>query len=123
MAVTGHSRYALSHGHDEEPPERRLLQAGPLTATLDGPDLRHVMAGGVELVQRVYVAVRDAPWNTIPASYSEWRYDIGEDRFSVTFKASHAHEDIAFDWRGSISGTPDGVIRYEMDGQCLGSLT
>jgi hypothetical protein len=89
-------------------------------AILDGPDLRHVSVGGVELVQRVYVALRDAPWNTIPAVFSDWKRDIGLDRFAVTFRASHRHQDIAFDWTGTIEGTPDGSIRYEMDGRCVG---
>ena len=53
----------------------------------------------------VYVAVRDAPWNTIPAKTADWLLDIGEDRFRVTFRASHRHEDIAFDWAGVIEGS------------------
>ena len=103
--------------------ERPLtLHAGPVTALLDGPDLRHVSIGGGELVQRVYVAVRDAPWNTIPAHTSGWVVARDDDRFRVTFAASHRHEDIAFDWTGVIEGTPDGVIRYAMDGVCHGAF-
>lgn len=96
------------------------LRAGPLTALLDGPDLRHVRLGGVELVQRVYIAVRDAPWNTIPATYTDWVRDIGPDRFEVRFRARHRHEAIDFAWDGRIVGTPDGRIAYEMDGVCHG---
>jgi D-apionolactonase len=96
------------------------LRAGPLTALLDGPDLRHVRLGGVELVQRVYIAVRDAPWNTIPADYSEWQRDVDADRFSIRFRARHRHEDIDFEWVGRIEGTPDGRITYKMDGVCHG---
>jgi D-apionolactonase len=121
--VTGRaSRYQLWYGRDEPPARRPILHAGPVTATLDGPDLRHVRVGGIELVQRVYVAVRDAPWNTIPARYADWLLDLGEDRFRVSFRASHRHEDIAFDWAGVIEGTPDGTIAYEMDGACVGTF-
>jgi hypothetical protein len=103
------------------PPDPPLqLRAGPLTALLDGPDLRHVRLGGVELVQRVYVAVRDAPWNTIPADYSEWQRDVGADGSTVTFRARHRHEDIDVEWIGRIEGTPDGRITYAMDGVCHG---
>ena len=116
------SRYQLWYGRDDPPPLRPVLRAGPVSATLDGADLRHVRVGGVELVQRVYVAVRDAPWNTIPAGTGDWLLDLGDDRFRVTFRASHRHEDIAFDWAGVIEGTPDGVITYEMDGVCLGTF-
>jgi D-apionolactonase len=98
------------------------LHAGPVVALLDGVDLRHVRLGGVELVQRVYVAVRDAPWNTIPATITDRIVDAGGEAFHVRFRASHRHEAIAFDWDGTIEGTPDGVIRYTMDGVCRGSF-
>lgn len=107
-------------GRAEPPVPPLALRAGPLTALSDGPDLRHVRLGGVELVQRVYIAVRDAPWNTIPADYSEWQRDVAADRFSIRFLARHRHEDIDFEWVGRIQGTPDGRITYEMDGVCHG---
>jgi D-apionolactonase len=107
-------------GRDRARPAPLELRAGPVTALLDGADLRRVRAGGVELVQRVYVAVRDAPWNTIPATFEDWHQDIGPDRFRITFRASHRYEAIAFDWDGTITGGPDGVIRYTMDGRCHG---
>ena len=116
------ARYALWHGRPEPPDRPLVLHAGPVRVLLDGPDLRHVRIGGAELVQRVYVAVRDAPWNTIPARTSDWVVAHDDDRFRATFAASHRHEDIAFDWKGVIEGTPDGVIRYELDGVCHGSF-
>jgi D-apionolactonase len=107
-------------GRPEPPVPPLSLRAGPLTALLDGPDLRHVRLGGVELVQRVYIAVRDAPWNTIPATYSDWQRDIDTDRFDIRFRARHRHEDIDFEWVGRVQGTPEGRITYEMDGVCHG---
>ncbi len=107
-------------GRAEPPVPPLALRAGPLTALLEGPDLRHVQIGGVELVQRVYFAVRDAPWNTIPAEYTDWRRDIDAERFSIRFRASHRHADIDVEWTGHIHGTPDGRITYEMDGVCHG---
>jgi D-apionolactonase len=107
-------------GRAEPPVPPLAVRAGPLTALLDGPDLRHVRLGGVELVQRVYIAVRDAPWNTIPADYSGWQREVEADRFSIRFRARHRHEDIDLEWVGRIQGTPDGRITYEMDGVCHG---
>jgi hypothetical protein len=118
--VSQHVEARVLTGRDRAQERPRELRAGPVTALLDGPDLRHIRVGGVELIQRVYMAVRDAPWNTIPATFSDWRIDAGADRFSVAFHAEHRHEAIAFDWEGRIDGTPDGVIRYEMDGVCHG---
>lgn len=96
------------------------LRAGPATVLLDGADLRHIRLGDVELIQRVYMALRDAPWNTIPGVFANVQIDQGPDRFRVTFDARHAHEEIDFTWCGHIEGGPDGTIRYELDGTCHG---
>lgn len=103
-------------------PEPRTLRAGPVRALLDGADLRHIRVGDAELVQRVYVAVRDAPWNTIPATFDDWAIDETADRFVVRFSAAHRHADIDFRWRGSIVGSADGTIRYVLDGTCHGAF-
>lgn len=118
--MAGRSRYQLWNGRGVAPPRRPVLRAGPVTCILDGADLRHVRVGDVELVQRVYVAVRDAPWNTIPAELSELSIEQSGAAFLVAFKARHQYEDIDFAWRGTIRGTPDGQISYEMDGLCAG---
>ncbi len=109
-------------GRAAAPAPPTVLRAGPVTALLDGPDLRHVRAGAVELVQRVYVALRDAPWNTIPAAIDGWQVAADDDRFAVSFHARHRHEAIDFEWDGRIEGSPDGVIRYTMDGVCHGTF-
>lgn len=114
------ARHALWNGRPEAPTRWPVLHAGPVTAVLDGTDLRTIRVGGVELVQRIYMALRDAPWNTIPGVTADWVVAAGPDSFRVTFKASHRHDDIAFDWAGVITGSPDGIIRYELDGVCRG---
>ena len=41
--------YELWYGRNEPPPQRTALRAGPLTAFLEGADLRDLRFGGVEL--------------------------------------------------------------------------
>ena len=77
---------------------------------------------GVELVQRVYMAVRDAPWNTIPAVISDLVVEPGTDACRVRFHARHRHDAIDFEWDGIITGSSDGRIRYELDGVCHGTF-
>jgi D-apionolactonase len=107
-------------GRPEPTVPPRVLWAGPVRVELDGADLRSVRVGDAELVQRVYVAVRDAPWNTIPAVFDDWVIDERDDAFRVAFRARHAHDAIDFRWTGRIEGTRDGTIRYELDGTCHG---
>jgi hypothetical protein len=116
------SRFQLWHGRDAPPVERRELRAGPLTALLEEGDLRYIRVDGVEVVRRIYVAVRDEVWNTIPATYSDFDYDIGRDRFTVTLRAHHEYQRINVDWVGTITGLPDGTVRYAMDAVANGAF-
>src|SRR3954465_14117255 len=100
-----------------QPKNLRWLRAGPLTVVLDGVDLRYVRLGEVEVVRRIYVAVRDRNWNTIPGVVSELEVDQGEDAFEARFSVRHESHDTAFSWNGSIPGTPDGRISFSMDGR------
>ncbi len=110
------SEYQVWYGVDRPPPETRELRAGPLVALLDGIDLRYVRLGSLETVRRIYVAVRDQNWNTIPGVYHIDRIDQQQDSFEVEFDVEHLLHDIIFAWHGQIIGSPDGQIRYEMDG-------
>jgi hypothetical protein len=111
------SPLALLHGRDVPLPQLRWLNAGPLTAALDGIDLRYVRLGDLELVRRIYVGVRDCDWNTIPAVASELDVHDRPDSFDVRFSVRHTSHDIDFSWHGHIAGTPDGHVSYTMEGQ------
>jgi hypothetical protein len=115
MAVVDGMQYVRSMSS----PEWRPLRAGPLTMELDGIDLRTVRFGDVELVRRVYVAIRDGDWNTIRPVLGPIELEHDEERFGVRFDARHTSDGIDFAWRGSIVGDADGHIVYRMDGQAL----
>jgi hypothetical protein len=111
------SRLRLLHGTDEPLQEPVALRAGPLTAVLDGVDLRYVRLGDTELVRRIYVAVRDRNWNTIPGVTSEVEIGQADDSFAVRFEVRHYSPDTDFSWRGTITGSGDGRISFQMDGR------
>ncbi len=116
------SRHQIWYGRDESPHELTSLRAGPLTARLDGGDLRYVQIGELEVVRRFYVAVRDPNWNTIPPQFSNIKLEEGAGSFEVSFNANHADREIQFTWHGTVSGSQDGTIVYTMDGTCGGSF-
>ncbi len=105
------------HGRAEPLQAPTPLRAGPVTAALDGVDLRYVRIGGVELVRRIYVAVRDRNWNTIPGVASAVTVEQDDDAFAVRFSVRHASHDTDFSWQGSITGGADGTITFAMDGR------
>ena len=104
------------YGKDEALPERVAVRAGPLTAILEGGDLRYVKLGNDPVVLRLYAAIRDRNWNTIEPRFTNYDLDRGENGFTVRFVAENVGGDVDFEWEGEISGTPDGVITATMDG-------
>lgn len=103
-------------GRPTAPIEAIELRAGPTTALLHDGDLRHVRLGDTELAQRIYVAVRDEVWNTIPGVITDLDLHTAQDGFEVRFARRHRHQDIDFVWQARICGAEDGTVSYEMNG-------
>ena len=114
--TTSPDRRRLLHGSDSPLTELRVLHAGPARVLLDGIDLRYICIRRTELVRRVYVAVRDRNWNTIPGEVSGLEVEAGEDSFDLRFSVRHRAQGIDFSWQGAISGAADGRITYSLDG-------
>ncbi|MCB0114930.1 MAG: hypothetical protein KDD84_12605, partial [Caldilineaceae bacterium] len=106
----------LRYGVDAPLPEERTLRAGPLTVLYSAGDLRTIRLGDREILNRVYVAVRDRNWNTIPLVLSDVQLEDNGDSFHVTYSADHRQDDIDFHWQGTIHGAADGTITFAMDG-------
>lgn len=104
----------LRTGRAEPVAELIRLRAGPLELTLDGPDLRYVAWEGHELVRRVYMAVRDLDWDTIPGVVVRREVAAYEDRFRVRMDLEHRSDDLALDWTLEADGTPEGIVEYVM---------
>jgi hypothetical protein len=112
----------VRYGVDAPLPERRALEAGPLSAVLEGGDLRYVAVAGQEVVRRLYVGVRNRNWDTIEPRFT--RYEVEDDGrdFVVGFTAVHQDGDVDFTWDGTIRGTSAGVITAAMDGVVGGNF-
>lgn len=87
-----------------------------MTAELDGVDLRYVTFGGLEVVRRVYVAVRDHNWDTIPAEIANLEVTEGDGSFRIGFDAHHRGGDIDFSWHGAVTASADDTVTVAMDG-------
>jgi hypothetical protein len=59
-------------------------------------------------VRRLFVAIRDAAWGTIPPEISELEVEADTDSFRVSFDARHEAGDLRFRWHGELPGRPDG---------------
>jgi len=93
------------------------VTAGPATVLLGRGELRYYSIGGLELLRRVYVAVRDTAWETLPADFSEMELHERDDGgVRATYEAHVADGDIVFGWAGVIELSRSGELNYSMTG-------
>ena len=104
------------------PSGRELLSAGPLSVLLDDGGLRYVRLGEREILRRVYVAVRDDHWVTIPMTVVHSKVVPAPDSFLVELEAEHRQGPVHFRWKGTIRGEPSGTVRFEMDGEAVSTF-
>ncbi len=114
--MTALSTNLLRYGRETPLPEALSLRAGPLSLIYSGGDLRYIRLGSREIVRRLYVAVRDRNWNTIPMQLSDVEIDDRGDSFQIAYKARHRQGEIDFAWAGTIVGDASGTLRFNMDG-------
>jgi len=111
------TRFELWYGRNEPPPPCSCLRAGPLAALWEGGDLRAVRLGDIEILRRIYIAVRDENWDTIPNSLTNVTTDLQADRFLISYDARNCSRNLDFQWHATITGDPYGTIRLAMEGQ------
>ncbi len=111
------SRRVLHYGKDEPLPERTQLCGGPLSMTFEAGDLRYIRFGDHEILRRVYVAVRDHNWDTIPPQLSNVQIERDSDTFHITYDVENKEADVDFFWHGTITGDANGTITLSMDGE------
>jgi hypothetical protein len=92
------------------------LSAGGLTATLDGPDLTHIRLGGVEIVRRILLTVRDTNWDTLQPQVVRSSLTADAEHFQLELEGQHVGGQIDFRWQVSIRGDATGTLRYALDG-------
>jgi D-apionolactonase len=104
------------YGRNEPPPDILRLKAGPFDVEYQNGDLRYLRLGTQELIRRVYVAVRDFNWNTIPAEISNFEIKSGANYFHIKYDAFHEEKGLRYRWQAAIDGHPNGEIKFSMDG-------
>ncbi|HEX6933598.1 MAG TPA: hypothetical protein VF162_15740, partial [Streptosporangiaceae bacterium] len=113
------SPQVIRTGTTEPPPEMRVLRAGPVSVLFLDGDLRRIRLGDVELARRIYVAIRDLDWNTLPGQIIGLEIAEHDDSFTIRFRRRHAVGDLEYQWHAEIDGATDGTISYRMRGQAL----
>jgi hypothetical protein len=90
----------------------RVLTAGPLTAELDGGNLRYLRVGGVEVLRALAFLVRDENWGTYIPELSDLLIDQRTDGFTVSYRASCRRGAQSIDYTANIEGSADGSLVF-----------
>ncbi|HEX7899011.1 MAG TPA: hypothetical protein VF950_14705, partial [Planctomycetota bacterium] len=97
----------------------KTLRAGPVSLLFEEAygSVRRLSVAGHEAVRRIYVAVRDREWNTLPAQVWNVQVRADPDSFEVSYLARCAKGDIDFAWKAVITGDAKGTVSFRMSGQ------
>ena len=100
------------------------LHAGALTMFFDPKSafLRRICVGKIEIVRGIYTAVRDCNWAAIPPVISSLTSRISKSSFRLAFEAECRQGNIDFRWRGRLSGSVDGTVKFTFDGHALSTF-
>ena len=99
-----------------------VLHAGPVRVLFADGDLRQCRRDGTEIVRRIYVAIRDLDWNTLPGEISGLEVTDEGEKFRIRFARRHRAGGLDYQWQAEIDGEADGTIRYRMRGTALSAF-
>ncbi len=75
--------------------------------------------GPTVLVRRIYAAVRDRNWDTVPFRIGRESVEQTGDGFRASFDAEARQQDIAFAWRATVLGSAADGIEFCLEGRAL----
>lgn len=93
------------------------LVAGPLSMIFENGDLRLIRTNSHEILQRVYFAIRDKEWGTLPWTLYDLDIEIGDSSFRIDYDARGKMGPIDFQWHTSIEGLTGGTVRWRFRGK------
>jgi D-apionolactonase len=102
----------------------RSVDIGALSVAVGELDHRYISFEGVEIVRRLFVAVRDIDWGTAPTVTEEVAVDVQDDSLtsSVTALCEAPEYGIQFRWRGVLRCPGDGSIEFALQGTALSAF-
>jgi hypothetical protein len=99
-------------GTAQAPPQSIVLEAGPLSVTLENGALRWIRLGDVEVIRGIAFLVRDRNWGTPTAEIADLDIARDADGFRVAFHAQCRTADGVLPWSGEIVASAASGLRF-----------
>jgi D-apionolactonase len=113
----------IMHGGHNENVSQITLRAGCLSMDYENGSLRHISAGGTEIIRMIYSAVRDKEWLTIIPLISDEEADVKKDCFTIRYKCNYQSGEINFSADYYIEGKKDNSLIFGFEGEALNDFT
>lgn len=114
MASTGERAERL-YGTSEPPAPSRILKAGPLTARLEGGNLRYIRFAGQECLRAVSYIIRDRDWGTYQPPLTNLTFEESETGFRITYDGSCESPQSTLRFRAEIVGAAGGRLTFTVE--------
>lgn len=111
-------------GVDLQQESLTTVRNGDYTASFWQGDLRYFDFAAIPIVQRLYGAVRDENWDSVPFVLTEWSLERKTEYDVMRFTKHHKslHGEIDFRWHGTCEIFANGTVIYTMAGAALHSF-
>src|SRR5215472_13990438 len=116
------ARSLLYYGLEDAPPEETELTAGPWSVTFVQGELVNIRWRKHEVVHRIYAAVRDCNWGTVPLQLSHLSRHEDSNSLGVAFDARHRAGEIDFAWAGKIEADARGYLTFDFEGEACSTF-
>jgi hypothetical protein len=102
----------------------QLIHFGKLSLLYEDGFVRYVRAGELEIVRKIFFALRDSNWNTADIVRTDERISVTWKGFEISYTATNIVDGKnVFRWFVKISGNESGEIDFSVDGETLAEYT
>src|ERR1044072_8884541 len=102
----------------------QLIHFGKLSLLYEDGFVRYVRAGELEIVRKIFFALRDSNWNTADIVRTDERISVTWKGFEIAYTATNVVDGKnVFRWFVKISGNESGEIDFSVDGETLTEYT
>ena len=106
-------------------PETSIVdaQAGPVSFVLQDGMINYVRVGAVEVVRRVYFAVRLADWDTVYPTITDLEHGQEGKTFWANWHSRATRGGADLEWGSEVRGQADGTIAYTVRANVLSAFS
>lgn len=98
----------------------QLIHFGKLSLLYEDGFVRYVRAGEIEILRKIYFALRDSNWATANIVRTDERSLVTPKGFDISYTATNTVDSKeVFKWHVKITGNESGEIEFSVDGEAL----